>query len=172
MKKLKTLQDLFVEQLKDVYYAEKQLLKAIPKMSKKANSDKLKSLLENHLHETENQVDRLEQVFEKLEIPVRGKTCPAMDGIIDEAKDLMNEDAEPSVMDAGIIAAAQKVEHYEIATYGTLRTFANILGYTKISKLLQATLDEEGNADKKLTDLAETINERAMETAESNGGRR
>lgn len=166
---MKTLQDLFVEQLRDMYYAEKQLLKAIPKMVKKANSDTLKSALENHLQETENQVERLEQVFEKLEMTARGKTCPAMDGIIDEAKEIMSEDADPTVMDAGIIAAAQKVEHYEIATYGTLRTFADTLGYTKISKLLQSTLDEETNADKKLTKIAQNINAEAAEPATSGG---
>ncbi|HET6243259.1 MAG: ferritin-like domain-containing protein [Bacteroidetes bacterium] len=169
MKKMKTLQDLFVEQLRDMYYAEKQLLKAIPKMVKKASSETLKSALENHLQETENQVERLDQVFEKLEMTARGKTCPAMDGIIEEAKELMNEDAEPTVMDAGIIAATQKVEHYEIATYGTLRTFADTLGYTNISKLLQATLDEELATDKKLTKIAQTINVEAMEPASSTG---
>jgi ferritin-like metal-binding protein YciE len=166
MKKMKTLQDLFVEQLRDVYYSEKQLLKAIPKMSKKASSDQLKKVLDNHLQETENHVERLEEVFEKLEMTARGKTCPSIDGIIDEAKDIMNENAEPSVMDAGIIAVAQKAEHYEIATYGTLRTYANMLGYPQISNILQTTLNEEGNADKRLTEIAEIINEQALETAE------
>ncbi len=164
---MKTLQDLFVEQLRDMYYAEKQMVKSLTKMVKKASSDKLKKSFEDHLSETEKQVERLEQVFEKLELTARGKTCHAMDGIIDEAKEIMNEDAEPSVLDAGLIAAAQKGEHYEIASYGTLRTYADMLGYKKISALLQETLDEEINTDKKLTKLAQTINQEAMETSGS-----
>jgi ferritin-like metal-binding protein YciE len=167
MGKMKSLQDLFVEQLRDLYYAEKQILKALPKMSKKASSSELKKAFENHLHETENQVERLERVFEKLEMTARGKTCPAMDGLIDEGKEMMSEDAEASVMDAGLIAAAQKVEHYEIASYGTLRTYAKMLGYNKIAELLQETLDEESKTDKKLTQLAEKINEEALEESSS-----
>jgi ferritin-like metal-binding protein YciE len=167
MGKMKSLQDLFVEQLRDLYYAEKQILKAIPKMVKKVSSGELKKALENHLHETETQVERLEKIFEKLEMTARGKTCPAMDGIIDEGKEMMSEDAESSVMDAGIIAAAQKVEHYEIASYGTLRTYAKMLGYNKIADLLQETLDEEGKADKKLSQIAEKINMEAVEEGSS-----
>jgi ferritin-like metal-binding protein YciE len=168
MKKMKSLHDLFVEQLKDVYYSEKQLLKAMPKMIKKASSEELKKALESHLNETETQVERLEEVFEKINMTARGKTCPAMDGIIEEAKELMNEDAEEPVMDAAIIAAAQKAEHYEIATYGCLKRYAEMMDYTQISKLLQKTLEEEGNADKKLSKIAESINVEAME----NQGRR
>jgi ferritin-like metal-binding protein YciE len=167
MKKMKSLQDLFVDQLRDMYYAEKQMVKSLGKMIKKSSSEKLKKTLEEHLSETENQVDRLEQVFEKLELTARGKTCHAMDGIIDEAKEIMNEDAEHSVLDAGIIAAAQKAEHYEIASYGTLRTYADMLGYKNIASLLQETLDEETNADKKLTKIAQSINQEAMETSSS-----
>jgi ferritin-like metal-binding protein YciE len=167
MGKMKSLQDLFVEQLRDLYYAEKQIIKALPKMAKKATSGELKKAFETHLHETEDQVERLERVFEKLEMTARGKTCPAMDGLIDEGKEIMTEDAEPSVMDAGLIAAAQKVEHYEIASYGTLRTYAKMLGYNKIADLLQETLDEEGNTDKKLSQLAEKINEDALEEGSS-----
>jgi ferritin-like metal-binding protein YciE len=167
MKKMKTLQDLFVDQLRDMYYAEKQMVKSLTKMAKKANSDKLKKALEDHLSETEKQVDRLDQVFEKLELTARGKTCHAMDGIIDEAKEIMNEDADPHVLDAGIIAAAQKGEHYEIASYGTLRTYAEMLGYKKVASLLQETLDEESNTDKKLTKLAQSINQEAMEASGS-----
>jgi ferritin-like metal-binding protein YciE len=162
MKKMKTLQDLFVEQLRDMYYAEKQMVKSLGKMVKKASSDQLRKAFETHLTETENQIERLEQVFEKLELAARGKTCHAMDGIIDEAKEIMNEDAEPTVLDAGLIAAAQKAEHYEIASYGTLRTYADMLGYNKISSLLQETLEEEANTDKKLSKLAMSINKEAM----------
>jgi ferritin-like metal-binding protein YciE len=167
MKKMKSLQDLFVEQLRDMYYAEKQQVKSLNKMIKKASSEKLKKALEDHVSETESQVERLEQVFEKLELTARGKTCHAMDGIIDEAKEIMNEDAEPAVLDAGIIAAAQKAEHYEIASYGTLRSYAEKLGYSKITNLLQQTLDEEANTDKKLSKIAQTVNEDAMEGATS-----
>jgi ferritin-like metal-binding protein YciE len=172
MKKMKTLQDLFVEQLRDMYYAEKQMVKSLGKMAKKASSDQLRKAFEDHLTETENQVERLEQVFEKLELAARGKTCHAMDGIIDEAKEIMNEDADPTVLDAGLIAAAQKGEHYEIASYGTLRTYADMLGYNKISALLQQTLDEEANTDKKLSKLAMSINKEAMsEEGSSSSGR-
>jgi ferritin-like metal-binding protein YciE len=170
-KKMKTLKDLLTEQVKDLYYAEKQILKALPKMIKKASSAELKAAFEGHLEETEVQVERLEKVFEMLDLPARGKTCPAIDGIIEEGKELMQEEAEPPVMDAGLIAAAQKVEHYEIASYGCVRTYANLLGLNKISELLQETLDEEGATDHKLTAIAENINMDAM-AGETMAGRK
>lgn len=167
MKKLKSLDDLLVHSLKDLYYVEKQIIKALPKMIKNASSEELRQAFENHLGETEEQVTRLEKVFDELGIPAKAKKCPAIDGIIEEAKELMGEDSYPSVMDAGLIVAAQKVEHYEIATYGCVRTFANVLGYNKIADILQTTLEEESAADKKLTEIAESsINVEAAEGQE------
>lgn len=163
MPKLKTLEDLFKEQLKDLYYAEKHLTKALPKMSKKASSEELKTAIDEHLKETENQVKRLEKVFKSIGMEPKTKKCPAMDGLIEEGKEMMQEEAEPSVMDAGLIAAAQKVEHYEIASYGCLKTYANMLGYEEAAELLEETLDEEKNADSKLSEIAESfVNEQAV----------
>ena len=153
--KLKSLEDLFVEELRDVYHAEGQLVKALPKMAKAATTPDLKAGFELHLKETKGQVGRLEKGFKKLGLPVRGKKCMAMEGLIEEGKELIEEDAEDSVKDAGLIAAAQKVEHYEIATYGTLVTWAEQLGHSDVAALLQATLDEEKATDEKLTELAE-----------------
>lgn len=155
--KIDSLKTLLEEELKDIYSAEKQLLKALPKMAKKATSEDLRSALEEHLEVTEGQVDRLEQVFEALGKPAKAKTCKAMQGLIEEATEIMSEDAEDAVMDAGIIAAAQKVEHYEIASYGTVRTWARLCGEEEAAELLQETLDEEGEADKRLTELAENF---------------
>jgi ferritin-like metal-binding protein YciE len=170
--KLMTLQDLLVEQLRDLLYAEKQIIKALPKMAKKASSTELKSAFEEHLQETEGQVDRLEQIFEQFDLAARGKRCEGMDGLIEEAKSLMEEDAEPSVLDAGLIASAQKVEHYEIATYGCVTTWAQQLGHREVARLLHQTLDEEKQADAKLTSLAErTINLEA-EQEQVGAGRR
>jgi ferritin-like metal-binding protein YciE len=126
-------------------------VKALPKMMKKASSEELKNALEGHLEVTKGQVNRLEQVFEALGKTARAKTCKAMEGLIEEAKEIMEEDAEDAVLDAGIIAAAQKVEHYEIASYGTVRTWARLCGQEEAAELLQETLDEEGEADKQLT---------------------
>lgn len=150
------LQDLFVDQLKDLYNAESQLVKALPKMAKAASNPQLKKAFEQHYEQTQNHVNRLEQIFERLDAKPTGKKCHAMQGLIEEGKEIMEEDFTPEVLDAGLIAAAQKVEHYEIAGYGTVRTFARILGDTEAANLLQETLNEEGATDKKLTSLAES----------------
>lgn len=155
--KLDTLKKLYVEELRDVYNAEQQLVKALPKMAKGASSDELRQAIQNHLEETKGHVDRLEQVFELIDESAKGKTCKAMKGLVEEGSEILEENGEESVLDAGIIAAAQKVEHYEIATYGTLRTWADLLGQDEAADLLQQTLDEEGEADKKLNELAEEI---------------
>ena len=155
--KLDTLKKLYVEELRDVYNAEQQLVKALPKMAKAASSDELREAIENHLDETKGQVERLEQIFEGLDESPKGKICKAMKGLIEEGSEILEEKGEESVLDAGIIAAAQKVEHYEMATYGTLRTWADLLNQDDAAGLLQETLDEEGEADKKLNDLAEEI---------------
>lgn len=165
--KIDSLNTLLEEELKDIYSAEKQLLKALPKMAKTATSSELKSALEEHLEVTRGQVTRLEQVFETLGKPAKAKTCKAMQGLIEEGKEIMEEDAEDAVMDAGIIAAAQKVEHYEMASYGTVRTWARLCGENEAADLLQETLDEEGEADKKLTSLAESL---VNPDAEASGG--
>lgn len=153
--KLKSLEDLFVEELRDVYHAENQLVKALPKMAKAATTPDLKTGFEQHLKETKGQVGRLEKAFKKLGLAVRGKKCMAMEGLIEEGKELIEEDAEDSVKDAGLIAAAQKVEHYEIATYGTLVTWGEQLSHSDVAALLQETLDEEKATNEKLTELAE-----------------
>lgn len=157
MPKLATLRDLYIEELRDLYSAENQITKALPKMMKAASAPELKAAFEKHLKETEGQIERLETIFEGLGESPKGKTCAAMKGLVEEGSELMSEDADPSVMDAGLIAAAQRVEHYEMAGYGSARTFAQHLGETKAVKLLQATLDEEGATDKALTALAESV---------------
>jgi ferritin-like metal-binding protein YciE len=154
---MESLQDLLVDQLKDLYNAENQLIKALPKMAKAATNAQLQQAFTTHLEETKEHVDRLEQVFEALGENAKGKTCKAMKGLIEEGKEIMEEDAEPEVLDAGLIAAAQRIEHYEIAGYGCVRTYAEMLGNDQAAKLLQKTLDEEGLTDKKLTDLAESV---------------
>lgn len=145
------------EELKDLYSAEKQLTKALPKMARKATSGELQNAFREHLDVTEGHVNRLEQVFKILGKPAKAKTCKAMQGLIEEGKEIMEEDMDDAVMDAGLIAAAQKVEHYEMASYGTVRTWAKRCGEEKAAKLLQQTLDEEGETDKKLTRLAESM---------------
>ncbi len=155
--KMDSLDILLEEELKDIYSAEKQLLKALPKMARKASSDELRAALEEHLAVTEGQVTRLEEVFEALGKTAKAKTCKAMQGLIEEATEIMEEDADDAVMDAGIIAAAQKVEHYEIASYGTVRTWAKLCGEEEAAELLQETLDEETEADQNLTELAENF---------------
>lgn len=157
------LKEFFVDSLKDIYWAEKALTKALPKMMKKATSAELKTGIENHLAETENQVKRLEQVFETIGEKASAKKCAAMEGLIKEAEEIMSETENGSMTrDVGIIAASQKVEHYEIATYGTLRTLANVLGYSQASQLLNQTLEEEKKADSLLTEIAEGfVNEAA-----------
>jgi ferritin-like metal-binding protein YciE len=154
---LESLRDLYIEELRDLYNAENQLVKALPKMAKAASSPELRAAFEEHLTVTEGQVERLEQIFESLGERPTGKKCVAMEGLIDEGKELLKEDAEPSVLDAGLICAAQKVEHYEMAGYGCVRTYARLLGFEDAANLLQETLDEEGEADKKLTELAESV---------------
>ncbi|MBX3413968.1 MAG: ferritin-like domain-containing protein [Pirellulales bacterium] len=169
MSSLKTLHDLYIEELKDLYSAEKQLLKALPKMAKAADSRQLRQGFEAHLDETEEHVTRLEKIFEDLDASPRGKKCKAMEGLVEEGAEVIKVDAPPSVKDAALIAAAQRVEHYEIAGYGTVRTYAELLGHSAAAKLLQKTLDEEGATDKKLTALAETINVEAEEPVEAAG---
>ncbi len=154
---LDSLHDLYVEELKDLYNAENQLLKALPRMAKAASAPELKEAFTNHLEETRGQVQRLETIFAELGVSPKGKKCKAMEGLVEEGKEVMGEDGEPAVIDAALIAAAQRVEHYEMAGYGCARTFATLLGYTDAAELLQETLDEEGNADKLLTGLAETV---------------
>jgi ferritin-like metal-binding protein YciE len=153
---LNTLRDLYMEQLRDVFNAEKQLVKALPKMAKASTNPQLKKAFETHLKQTEGHVTRLEQIFKSLDMALRGKKCKAMEGLIEEGSEMMEEDAESDVMDAGLIAAAQRVEHYEIASYGTLRTYAQQLGQKDHVRLLQQTLDEEGEADKLLSQIAES----------------
>ncbi len=167
--KLDSLRDLFIDELKDLYNAEHQLLKALPKMAKAATSTELKRAFESHLKETEGQVERLEQVFETMDVSPKGKKCKAMEGLVEEGAELMEEDANPDVMDAALIAAAQRVEHYEMAGYGCVRTYAELLGEKKAATLLQATLDEEGAADKKLTKIASSINVEAKGDEEESG---
>jgi ferritin-like metal-binding protein YciE len=164
--KKKNFQDLFELELKDIYSAEKQLTKALPKMAKAATNEDLKQAFESHLEETEGQIERLETIFKQLEISVtRVEKCKAMEGLIEEGKELMEEGLEPEVLDAGLICAAQRVEHYEIAAYGCARTFAQQLGHDDIVTLLQESLDEEGNADKKLTEIAESVVNQEAEAA-------
>jgi ferritin-like metal-binding protein YciE len=153
---MKTLKDLFLHVLKDIYYAEKQILKALPKMAKAAETPELKQALENHREETESQVERLEQVFSELDKPARGEKCEAIMGIISEGEDVMKKGDDPAVIEAGLIAAAQAVEHYEIARYGTLIAWAEQLGLRDSVRLLNETLEEEKAADKKLTQIAES----------------
>jgi len=151
-----TLEDLFVHELKDLYSAEKQILRALPKMAKAASSEKLREGFEEHRPQTEGHVERLEQILEELGKPTRGPKCAGMEGILEEGKELMEEDMDESVCDAALIAAAQRVEHYEIAGYGAVRTLAKMLGHSDAEKLLQQTLDEEKETDEKLTELAES----------------
>ncbi len=152
---MKSLDDLFVHFLRDIYYAEKQILKALPKMSRKADSDQLREAFEHHHGETQQHVANLEQAFEMLELRPRGVTCEAIDGILEEGKEIMTDAEDADTRDAGMIAAAQAVEHYEITRYGTLIAWATQLGKTDVVKLLRANLEQEYAADRKLTELAE-----------------
>ncbi len=150
----RTLEDLFTETLKDIFYAEKQILRALPKMAREAASPELKQAFDKHRDETEGQVERLQHVFEMLDKPARGKTCDAIVGIIDEAKEVMDDFKGAEALDAGLVASAQAVEHYEIARYGTLKTWANQLGMKDAAKLLDQTLQEEIKTDQLLTKIA------------------
>ena len=152
----KDLNELFLDTLKDIYYAEKQILKALPKMAKAASSDKLRAAFEKHHDETETQIERLEKIFETLGKPARGKKCDAIEGILDEGKEIMDEYADTPALDAGLLAAAQAVEHYEISRYGTLKAWAAKLDMPQVSKLLDQTLAEEKKTDDTLTKIAET----------------
>jgi ferritin-like metal-binding protein YciE len=161
--KLKDLHSLFIHELKDLYSAEKQLTKALPKMAKAATNEDLRHAFEQHLEETETQIDRLDEIFETLQVSPRGPKCAAMEGLIEEGKKLLEEDADPNVLDAALICAAQRVEHYEIAGYGCVRALAEQLGMTDLAAELQDTLDEEKETNDKLTQLALShINEEAM----------
>jgi ferritin-like metal-binding protein YciE len=156
-----SLRELFIEQLQDAYDAEKQLIKALPKMAKEASSTELKEAIQTHLEQTRQQVERLEQVFESLEEEPEGKPCKGMAGVIAEGKETMEEVEDDDVRDAAIIMSAQKVEHYEMATYGTLKTFASLLDEEEAANLLEETLNEEKEADQLLSELAEEVNARA-----------
>ncbi len=179
MSKITSLRDAFVEQLRDLYSAETQLIKALPKMAKAANSSELTQGFEEHLEQTKGHVERLEQILESLEEKPTGKKCKAMAGLIEEGGETIHEDASPAVKDALLIAAAQRVEHYEIAGYGTVKAYADILGEEGAVKLLDETLQEEAETDEKLTELSTTINaeaqkgeEREEEEETSTGSRR
>ena len=164
--KTKTMEDLFHETLKDIYYAERKILRALPKMARGANSADLKAAFQKHEEETQMQVERLQQVFELIGKPARGKTCPAIDGIIEEGEEALQAFPNSPALDASLIAAAQAVEHYEIARYGTLRRWAEVMGMKDAAKLLDQTLQEEGMTDESLTQLADgSINQAALQAA-------
>jgi ferritin-like metal-binding protein YciE len=164
-KQPKQLDELFHDTLKDIYFAEKKILSTLPKMAKAAQSEDLKAAFEKHREETEGQVDRLEQVFELIDKKPQGKTCAAIVGITDEGAEIMDEYKGSPALDAGLLAAAQAVEHYEISRYGTLRTWAEELGLTDAVPLLQATLDEEKATDEALTEIAEDVVNQEAEAA-------
>lgn len=159
---LRTLEDAFVDELRDLLSAEKQLAKALPKMAKSASSDQLRAAIEHHLQETKHQIERLDQVFSLLKLTARAKKCDAMAGLLEEGNTLLEEDATPDVKDALIIAAAQKIEHYEIATYGTLISWAKLLGHANIADILKETMSEEVDTDSLLSEIAESVNIEAM----------
>ena len=160
------LKELYVDELKDLYNAENQLVKALPKMAKAASSGELRQGFEEHLEQTKEHVQRLEEIFKSLEERPTGKKCMGMEGLVQEGSEIMQEDFEDSVMDAALIGAAQRVEHYEIAAYGTVREFAKILGQSEHASLLEETLTEEKETDEKLNELAKEINAQANEEAE------
>jgi ferritin-like metal-binding protein YciE len=160
---MESLQELWIDELRDLYSAENQLLKALPKMAKKASAPELQKAFQTHLKETEGHVERLKKIFDQLGKKPTGKKCAAMEGLVEEGKEMMAEDMEDEVMDAALISVAQKVEHYEIGSYGTVRTWAKLMGDDQSARLLQQTLDEEGKTDKLLTGLSEQINVEAMQ---------
>lgn len=166
MTKLNTLDDLLVHELRDIYNAEQQITKALPRMAKAAETPELRAAFEEHLKQTETQIERLEKVFELLGTAVRGKKCEGMAGLIEEGKSVLEMEGDPTVRDAALIAAAQKVEHYEIASYGCLATYAEMLGYDQVKKLFGQNLAEEEATDEKLTALAERhVNREARDSA-------
>lgn len=160
-KQPKDLNVLFYETLKDIYFAEKQILRALPKMAKTAQSEELRRAFETHRDQTEGHVERLDEIFEMIDKPARGKTCDAINGIIEEGKEIMEEFAGSQALDPGLLAAAQAVEHYEISRYGTLKTWATQLGLKQVVPLLEATLSEEKETDNLLSKLAQTVNREA-----------
>jgi ferritin-like metal-binding protein YciE len=161
--KLESLKDLYLEQLKDLYSAETQLVEALPKMAEASNAPELKNAFREHLNQTRQHVDRLEQIFRKLGESPKGETCEGMKGLVKEGEAMIKMKGEPEVIDAGLIAAAQRVEHYEIAGYGTVRTYAELIGEADAVRLLERTLQEEEEADEKLTEIAEShINQDAL----------
>jgi ferritin-like metal-binding protein YciE len=160
-----TIEKLFVDELKDLYSAENQITKALPKLAKASNSDNLRAAFEGHLKETEEQIERLEEIFRILEVSPRGKTCQGMKGLLEEGSEVLEEAEEGAVRDAAMISAAQRVEHYEMAGYGSVRTYAQLLGRDKIVTLLDKTLDEEKSADSRLTKIAKSVNEEALRAA-------
>lgn len=157
--KLDTLQDLFVHELKDLYSAEKQIIKALPKIARAASSSELQHAFEGHLEQTKGQVERLERIFDMLDLDSKSKKCKGMEGLLEEGEELISEkkNIDPTVLDAGLIAAAQRVEHYEIAGYGTARAYAIVLGHDAAAELLQQTLEEEKETDLKLSEIAENM---------------
>ena len=164
----KTMQDLLIEELRDIYHAEKQLTRALPKLAKAASNEKLKQAFQQHLEETRGQLERLEQVFEKLDTRTRGKHCHAMEGLVEEAKEIMEQGLPPELLDAALVVAAQKVEHYEIASYGSLVAYAQAAGLKEVADLLSQTLSEEKETDQKLNQLAiSEINQRAVESSKA-----
>ena len=163
---VKSVNDLLLDELRDIYHAEKQLVKALPKMAKKAKSDELRQAFEHHLEETKGQVERLDQVFQQLDARSSGKRCEAMEGLIEEAKEMMDDVTTPEVLDAAMITAAQKVEHYEIASYGSVCALAEALGHKDAARLLEETLNEEKAADQKLNQIALSgVNQAALQAA-------
>jgi ferritin-like metal-binding protein YciE len=165
MSTVDTMEKLFVQELKDLYSAETQITKALPKMAKAAASNELKTAFEHHLKETEGQIQRLDKVFEILGTSPRGKTCDGMKGVLEEGDQMLNETAEGDVRDAALISAGQRVEHYEMAGYGTVRAYAERLGKSQIVQLLEQTLEEEKAADKKLTEISKKVNPSGRQTA-------
>jgi ferritin-like metal-binding protein YciE len=162
---MKSVQDLLLNELRDIYDAEKQLVRALPKMAKASSSGQLRQAFQEHLEETKNQVERLEQAFDRLDTRTRGKRCEAMHGLIAEASEIMEEIKTPQVLDAALIAGAQKVEHYEIAAYGSVRALAEACGYREVAELLDETLEEEKEADQKLSQIAlSEVNKAALDT--------
>jgi ferritin-like metal-binding protein YciE len=165
---LDSLDKLFLEELKDVYNAEKQIVRALPRMAKAAESRELQQAFTQHLAETQGHVERLERIFKGLDQAVRGKKCKGMEGLLEEGKEILEQEGEGAVIDAALIAAAQRVEHYEMAAYGCLRTYAQLLGYSDAEKLLQQTLNEEEAADRKLTQIGEGgVNQAAASVGEA-----
>jgi ferritin-like metal-binding protein YciE len=160
-----TIEKLFVDELKDLYSAENQITKALPKLAKASSSEELKNAFESHLKETEEQIERLEQIFKILELSPKGKTCAGMKGLLEEGSDVLEQAEEGAIRDAAMISAAQRVEHYEMAGYGSVRTYAELLGKNKIATLLEKTLAEEKSADSKLTKIAKSVNEVALRAA-------